>query len=140
MYIYLQLGTVAAIKHSASQGHTVLLSQTDNIHECFYDLFNQRFTCIEDLIDGKPVKRFYANVAIGSYIKPCLVHPHFQCVVIIKDSEIANTPHAFLNRFEKYALTHQLLLKDLLNVLPSFLVNIITTAKAKVNIMQINNK
>ena len=126
---FLQLGVVAAIKHSASQGHTVLLSQTDAIHECFYDLFNQRFACIEDSTHGK---RFYANVAIGSYVKPCPVDPHFQCVVIIKESDVARTPAAFLNRFEKYSLNHRLLLDDLLESLPPTLREIIRNVQEKV--------
>ena len=120
---------VAAIKHSASQGHAVVLSQTDTVHECFYDLFNQRFVCIDDSTHGK---RFYANVAIGSYIKPCPVHPHFQCVVIIKDSDLPHTPAAFLNRFEKYSLSHQLLLSDLLKYLPPILRGLVNTIRDKV--------
>ena len=120
---------MAAIKHSASQGHTVLLSQTDAIHECFYDLFNQRFVCIENSAHGK---QFYANVAIGSYVKPCQVHPNFQCVVIIKESDVAHTPAPFLNRFEKYSLSHSLLLTDLLECLPSSLRTIVRIAQKKV--------
>ena len=119
---------MAAIKHSASQGHTVLLSQTDSIHECFYDLFNQRFICTNEL----PHESYYANVTIGSYIKPCHVNPDFQCVVIIKKSVVTQTPAAFLNRFEKYSLSHELLLTHLLDSLPHSLKEIITVAKEKV--------
>ena len=121
---------MAAIKHSASQGHTVLLSQIDSIQECFYDLFNQRFACTEDTTHGK---RFYANVTIGSYVKPCPVHCNFQCVVVIKKSTISQTPPAFLNRFEKYALSHHLLLKYLLKSLPFCLREIILGAQNKVS-------
>ena len=38
---FLQVNTIAQIRHSVAEGHTVLLSQTDEIHESFYDLFNQ---------------------------------------------------------------------------------------------------
>lgn len=127
--IFLKLGVVAAIKHSASHGHTVVLSQTDTVHECFYDLFNQRFVCIEDSTHGK---RFYANIAIGSYVKPCPVHSNFQCVVIIKESDLPHTPAAFLNRFEKYSLSHQILLDDLLKHLTPVLRELINTAVYKV--------
>ena len=120
---------MAVIKYSASQGHTVLLSQTDAIHECFYGLFNQHFTCIEDSTHGK---QFYANVAIGSYVKLCPVHPNFQCVVVIKKSDVIQTPVPFLNRFEKYALSHSLLLSDLLRRLPLPLRTIINIAQEKV--------
>ena len=126
---FLKLGVVAAIKHSASQGHTVVLTQTDTVHECFYDLFNQRFVCIEDSTQGK---RFYANIAIGSYVKPCPVHSNFQCVIIIKESDLPYTPAAFLNRFEKYSLSHQILLDDVLKHLTPVLRELVTTAMDKV--------
>ena len=130
----LQLGVVAAIKHSASQGHTVVLSQTDAVHECFYDLFNQRFVCIEGPTQGSSShsKRFYANVAIGSYIKPCPVDPCFQCVVIIKHTDLPHTPPAFLNRFEKYTLSHQQLLSDLLKYFPPILRRLVYDVRSKV--------
>ncbi len=47
-----QINTIAAIRHSAIQGHTVVMSQTDDIHESFYDLFNQRFRRIDDPQEG----------------------------------------------------------------------------------------
>lgn len=126
---------MAAIKHSASEGHTVLLTQTDAIHECFYDLFNQRFVCIDDLTYGKS---FYASAAIGSYVKPCLVHPDFQCVVIIRKSDLLRTPAAFLNRFEKYSLTHRILLNDLLNSIPKILRKGIERVKEKVKLVDVD--
>ena len=57
-------------------GHTILMSQTDEIHESFYDLFNQHFRSIEDPKHGTP---FYANIATGTHSKPCHVDPKFQC-------------------------------------------------------------
>ena len=80
------------------------MSQTDEIHESFYDLFNQRFRSIEDSKHGT---RFYANIAIGAHSKPCRVDPKFQCVVVVRESELHQTPAPFLNRFEKYRLTHK---------------------------------
>ena len=80
------------------------MSQTDEIHESFYDLFNQRFRSIEDPRHGT---RFYANIAIGAHSKPCRVDPKFQCVVVVRESELHQTPAPFLNRFEKYRLTHK---------------------------------
>ena len=101
-----QINTIAAIRHSAVQGHTVLLSQTDDIHESFYALFNQRFRRIEHQ-DGT---RYFTNIAIGPIIKPSRVHKDFQCVVVVKKSEVGSTPAPFLNRFEKYCISHQTLL------------------------------
>ena len=102
-----QVNTISQIRHSVAAGHTILMSQTDEIHESFYDLFNQRFRSIEDPKHGT---RFYANIAIGAHSKPCRVDPKFQCVVVVRESDIDKTPAPFLNRFEKYRLTHQELL------------------------------
>ena len=105
-HVSFQISTIAAIRHAAVEGQTVLMSQTDDIHESFYDLFNQHFRRIDDP-DPSKEPRFYANIAIGSHHKPCRVHKDFQCVVIVRKSELPNTPAPFLNRFEKYCISHK---------------------------------
>ena len=130
LFVYsFQINTIAAIRHSASAGHTVIMSQTDEIHESFYDLFNQRFRRIDDTKTGP---RFYANIAIGAHHKPCRIHPSFQCLVVVKHSEVDKIPHPFLNRFEKYALTHKILLDAVLNTQPAYLKAVLQRAKEKV--------
>lgn len=124
-----KIDTIAAIRHSAMQGHTVIMSQTDDIHESFYDLFNQRFRRIDDPEHGP---RYYANIAIGAHSKPSRVHPSFQCVVVVKKSEIATTPAPFLNRFEKYLISHGSLLDASLQQLPPCMSILIQAAKEKV--------
>lgn len=47
-----------------------------------------------------------------------MVDTKFQCVVIIKDTDLPSIPPAFLNRFEKYELSHSMLLEDVLHQLP----------------------
>ena len=124
-----KVNTIAAIRHSAFQGHTVVMSQTDDIHESFYDLFNQRFRRIND-----PERaRYYANIAIGSHSKPCRVDLKFQCVVVIKKSEVITTPAPFLNRFEKYLLSHESLLQSMLQDFPPYMATMIQAAKEKVS-------
>ena len=125
---YLQINTIAGVKCSAVQGHTILMSQTDSIHESFYDLFNQRFR----RIDNPEGATFFANIAIGAHTKPCCVNPKFQCVIVIKESEVQRTPAPFLNRFEKYSITHGGLLKRLLQKLPPCISSIIQLAVEKV--------
>eukprot|EP00731_Ephydatia_muelleri_P021734 Em0014g325a len=124
-----KINTIAAIRHSAFKGHTVIMIQTDDIHESFYDLFNLRFHRIDD-VHGP---RYYANIAIGAHSKPCRVHPEFQCVVVVKQSEVENTPTPFLNRFEKYRLSHHALLDAALSILPPCIAVIICTVREKVN-------
>ena len=89
-----KIDTIAAIRHSVTKGHTVVMIQTDDIHESFYDLFNQRFRRIDDPKSGP---RYYTNIAIGAHHKPSRVDPNFQCVVVLKKSEIESTPAPFLN-------------------------------------------
>lgn len=124
-----KIDTIAAIRHSAMQGHTVVMSQTDDIHESFYDLFNQRFRRIDDPKDGP---RYYANIAIGAHSKPSRVHPKFQCVVVVKKSEIKHTPAPFLNRFEKYLISHRSLLDASLHQLPPCMAILVEAAREKV--------
>lgn len=125
----LQINTIAAIRHSAIEGHTVVMSQTDDIHESFYDLFNQRFRRIDDPEHGP---RYYANIAIGAHLKPCRVHGDFQCVVVVRQSEVQDTPAPFLNRFEKYYISHKTLLTTAMNHLPPCVRVLLTTAQNKV--------
>ena len=131
LMLFLQINTIAAIRHSAIEGHTVVMSQTDDIHESFYDLFNQRYRRIDDPQQGP---RYYTNIAIGAHMKPCRVHPNFQCVVVVKKSEVKDTPAPFLNRFEKYCISHSTLLETALAALPPCLKIMIEAAKAKVHI------
>ena len=124
-----KINTIAAIRHSAVEGHTVLLNQTDSIHESFYDLFNQRFRRIDDPEKGP---RYYTNIAIGAYSKLSRVHVNFQCVVVLNKSEVERTPAPFLNRFEKYRISYDTLLETALEHLPPSMRFIVQSAIKKV--------
>ena len=110
----------------------MLMLQTDDIHESFYDLFNQHFRKIPVKGAGGRRTHFYANVAIGSHSKPCRVHPKFQCIVVIKESDLATTPAPFLNRFEKYRLSPNSMLEAALEHLPSGLQVVVHRAEREV--------
>lgn len=119
------------MKHAAAHGETVVLLQSDEIQESFYDIFNQRFACVNQ----PNRKMFYAQIAIGAEVKPCQIDPKFQCVLIVKESELLDpsiTPSPFLNRFEKYALSHEILLTILLNSLPYNLQKLCNDVTCKV--------
>ena len=105
------------------------MTQTDDIHESFYDLFNQRFRKIDVPQEGA---RYYTNIAIGAHLKPSRVDPNFQCVVVVKKSEVRDTPAPFLNRFEKYCITHRSLLETALSHLPPCIKIIMEAAMEKV--------
>ena len=124
-----KINTISAIRHSAIEGHTVVMSQTDDIHESFYDLFNQHFRCINDPKEGP---RYYTNIAIGAYSRPSRVHPNFQCVLVVKKSEVKNAPAPFLNRFEKYFISHNAFLETALEHMPPSMGSIVRAAMEKV--------
>ena len=113
---------ISRIKRAMMMDVTVLLMHTAPIHGSLYDLLNQHFT--------KMAKRdeivYYANVAVGSYSRPCPVcdrvvplvcaavsvrvpwvlpqiHPKFRLIVHLSTSVKAPAP--FYNRFEKYLIT-----------------------------------
>ena len=130
----LQVNTIAQLRHSVAAGHTVLLSQTDEIHESFYDLFNQRFRSIEVPKEKNKATeyRYYANIAIGAHSKPCRVNPKFQCVVVVNNEELLKTPAPFLNRFEKYLLSHRSLIYSTVQALPKCVQVVLSAVQTKV--------
>jgi hypothetical protein len=87
---------VAGVKYAALQGKLAVLSQTEPVNEAMYDLFNQRFHVVGD--------RLFANIAIGGISRRSLVRPSFECVVHVRESQLHLMPAPFLNRFEKYTL------------------------------------
>ena len=111
------------------------MTQTDDIHESFYDLFNQHFRKIDVPQEGA---RYYTNIAIGAHLKPSRVDPNFQCVVVVKKSEVQDTPARFLNRFEKYCITHRSLLETALSHLPPCIKIIVEAAMEKVCKMMVD--
>lgn len=97
-----ELKVVAGVKYAALQGSTAVLSQTESINESFYDLFNLRFQAVSRREGGVGL---YANIAVGGMSRRSLIHPDFECVVHVNESELEHMPAPFLNRFEKYRLT-----------------------------------
>eukprot|EP00026_Physarum_polycephalum_P000017 Phypoly_transcript_00017.p1 GENE.Phypoly_transcript_00017~~Phypoly_transcript_00017.p1 ORF type:complete len:3587 (+),score=621.73 Phypoly_transcript_00017:1211-10762(+) len=110
-------------------GETVVLVNSSPIHSCFYDVFNRHFAIIaigavddkkeddgkkgkepsEDDLDHQPkdeqMYKCYANLAVGSYSRPCVVHKDFKIIVHTPASALSTTPLPLLNRFEKYPIS-----------------------------------
>ena len=106
------------------------MCQTDRIHESFYDLFNQRFRTIP-YVEGET--QYFVNIALGAFTKLSRVDPRFQCIILLKRSELDQTPAPFLNRFEKYAITHESLLEIAMNYLPPCLRIVVNTVYTEVS-------
>ena len=114
-------------------GHTVVLCQTEEIHQSFYDLFNQQFLLINDPTKGQC---YYANIAIGAHTKLCRVDPRFQCVVVLRKSNLQFTPPPFLNRFEKYSLSYQSIFEASLKKTPCLKI-VVDVAYKKVCMLEV---
>ena len=111
--------------------------QTDEIHESFYELFNQRFRILDDPKKGL---RLFTNISIGAHTKPCRVHPEFQCIVVVKKSELNKTPQPFLNRFEKFLFSYSTIYSSVCETQPPNIQIIIHTVFEKVMyLLKINN-
>jgi hypothetical protein len=83
----------------------VLMINSHPLHSSFYDLLNQHYATMPTRVDGKPGTQYLANIAVGSFSRPCPVHPDFRVVVHVPVSRLPHTPLPFLNRFEKYSLS-----------------------------------
>ena len=123
---------VSTICHSVTKGDTVILCQTNEINESFYDLFNLSYRYIDDPKEGR---LYYANVAVGPHIKPCRVDSKFHCIVLLNEEEVPMMPAPFLNRFEKYRITYDNMVDSALQELPYGWRSLIEAAYAKVSSM-----
>jgi hypothetical protein len=47
----------------------------------------------------------FANLAVGAYTRPCIVHENFKMIVHVAESELGHTPRAFVNRFAKFRVS-----------------------------------
>lgn len=102
----------------------------EDIEESFYDLFNQNFSTFDQ---GKENIRYYANIALGAQMKWCFVDPNFQCIVVIKQKLVDATPGPYLNRFEKFCITHKSILNDHIHSLPKRLAVLLYEVLEKVH-------
>jgi len=101
---------VLQIKTAMELGETVIMINAQSVFSSFYDVFNRHFTMHAISTDDDDVKqrqqfRYYANVAVGSFSRPCVVHPDFRVIVHVPQSALAVTPSPLLSRFEKYTLS-----------------------------------
>jgi len=101
---------VLQIKTAMELGETVVMINAQSVFSSFYDVFNRHFTTTVTTAKGEDGEqrrqfRYYANVAVGSFSRPCAVHPDFRVIVHVPQSALAVTPSPLLSRFEKYTLS-----------------------------------
>ena len=133
------LEIISEVKAAAASGKCVLLSQTEGLEESFFDLFNQHFTVFpntkwkEDDPNSGPKYRYFANIAVGSVSKNCPVDPKFMIIVVKRKAELAQTPPAELNRFEKFRIRLVDVYNNMRDGLPGVLSSLIDTAAQAVH-------
>ncbi|KYQ93487.1 hypothetical protein DLAC_06181 [Tieghemostelium lacteum] len=106
------VSVVSQIKNEMELGGTVVLVNIQSIESCFYDVFNRYFQIVYDT-DGN--KSFVANVSFGTHSANCFVHPNFKIIVHLPLSQLKTTQLPWLNRFEKYYLSVDQLLNQLIS-------------------------
>lgn len=127
--VLIQVAIISKIRHAAQNGTSVLLLHTDSIQENFYDVFNRRFRCVYI----KDENRYYANISCGAHSKMSRIHHNFRCIIVIKASEVDKTPSPFLNRFEKFYLSHEVLASIAQESLPRTFSYILKGVQCKVS-------
>ncbi|KAL0055748.1 hypothetical protein WJX82_004037 [Trebouxia sp. C0006] len=93
---------IGEIRKAIECGDTCFLMYTEAIHGSLYDLFNQFFTVQRDKDQNA---KLYVQIGIGSYSKPCNVHPEARIVVHTPARLLHTLQAPFLDRFEKYAVS-----------------------------------
>jgi hypothetical protein len=88
--------------HHHTHTHLLLLLPS----ESRYDLFNLHFRKFSDTVGDTVEVTYHTNVAVGAHSRRCKVSQGFQCIVHLTLDELRLAPAPFLNRFEKFRLTH----------------------------------
>lgn len=101
---------ISRIKFCMNQEMTLFLMHTAPIHGSLYDLLNQHFSRVPL---SETEVAYYANVAVGSYSRPCPVNPKFRLINHLPNSQTAPPP--FYNRFEKYLIGVSVIWHDFVN-------------------------
>lgn len=110
-----QIKFVSQVKWMAEKGQMALLSQIAPVNECFYDLFNQNFRKFVDTTESGSTVVYHADIAVGAHSRRCRILEEFVCIVHITMAELQVAPAPYLNRFEKYRITHVNLVDAIVN-------------------------
>ena len=91
------------------KGSITVFKNLESIYPSLYDVFNQNFSI--------HYNKKYARIAIGSSNnKPYEVNDNFKSIIIVDENDIEKQDPPFLNRFEKYLFSFEVLLeKELIN-------------------------
>lgn len=86
------------VRIAAENGFTILLVNCNLLYSALYDLLNDGYNLV-----GRT--KHFCNLDSGNVSRPICVHPKFKLIVHISSDELFQIPLAFLNRFNKFALS-----------------------------------
>ena len=90
-----QIRTLSDIILYLESGIPITLRNLEDLYPSLYDLFNQSFV----LCGG----RRRCRIALGDFYSPnCVVHPNFNCIILMDEAQMQHEDSPFLNRFEKH--------------------------------------
>ena len=99
------IGLISQLKNYVVNGDFLIFSNLEAIYGILYDLFNQRFSVIQNQIN-------FCEINYGDIKDRIQINKHFGCLLLKneKDLQIKNNiekhlPSPLLNRFEKHILT-----------------------------------
>ncbi|EFC40441.1 hypothetical protein NAEGRDRAFT_81001 [Naegleria gruberi] len=95
---------ISEVKNCMELGAPVVLVNSSAISTNFFDVFNKHFTKVND--------RYFANVSIKGKTHPCEINSSFHCIVHVPIAQYRELPLPFLNRFEKYIIGAERVLKS----------------------------
>ena len=92
---------LSSVRYAAEKPVTVVLVNTQGIHGGLYHLLAQSYSTSSEISERKG----YAKIGLGSALYPIPVDREFQCLVVVAQSCLDETPAPFLGRFEKYLVS-----------------------------------
>ena len=129
---------VRKVIDAMKDGKIVILVNSNLINGSFYDLFNRYFKIVKK--HNEDGDDYYANVALGSFSRQCKVHKDFKVIIHLPQSKLNQTALPFLTRFEKYILSTQDVLDDLLESKPWARIPLVTSTNGKNTFVELLQK
>ena len=105
MNISYQIEMILNLEKNISEGKIIILCDLEEIYSIFYDLFNQNFIV-------KNGKKYY-HIYYGNNIKKLsLVNENTKIIILIDKNNLRRQKLEFLNRFEKYNISYDIILNE----------------------------
>ena len=95
---------ISKMKTAIQKGKILVLLNGARVMSAFYDVLNKHYT--------KQKENYFANICIGSFSRPAIVHRDTKVIIIVSESELPSTPLPLLNRFDKFTISVEDVLEE----------------------------